>query len=59
MNETPCTVIPEDMELVLRKKGEESEVICEVCGAKNQRARQLCRVCSNYLEINEEEPKHE
>jgi predicted amidophosphoribosyltransferase len=59
MKETPSAVIPTDMELVLRPKGEESEVICEVCGAKNPRARQLCRVCSNYLENEEEEPEHE
>ena len=56
MKET-ATAIPADMELVLRPKGEDSEVICEVCGAKNPKARQLCRVCSNYLENEEEDPK--
>ena len=56
MKET-ATAIPADMELVLRPKGEDSEVICEVCGAKNPKARPLCRVCSNYLENEEEDPK--
>ena len=34
---------------------EKETVICEICGAENDAARELCRVCSNYLKDEETE----
>ena len=32
---------------------EKETVICEICGTENDIRRELCRVCSNYLEEKE------
>ena len=57
MQETTSAVIPSDMELVLRPKSEDESVICEVCGAKNPKTRDMCRVCSNYFDNEKEATK--
>lgn len=41
--------VPEGYSLVLTPNTP-VEVVCDVCGAKNDVSRTLCRVCSNYLE---------
>lgn len=42
--------LPSNASLVIRASEEEAYVICEVCGAENETGKELCRVCSNYLD---------
>lgn len=46
--------IPEGYSLMLTPNIS-TEIICDVCGAKNDASRTLCRVCSNYLEEEKED----
>lgn len=44
----------ESEELVISTVKKAATVRCDVCGAENDAKRELCRVCSNYLESNKE-----
>ena len=47
--------LPSNASLIIRTSEEETYIICEVCGAKNEIGKELCRVCSNYLDEGDNE----
>ncbi len=57
VNNSPEEIrLPAGTDIIVRTSEPGKYVTCEVCGAKNEVGRELCRVCSNYLE---EDDKHE